>query len=113
MVLGHEEYHLELVRDATSGKLTAYVLDGEMEDFIRVKAPAFEVEANMGGEKRPLTFHAVANTATGEIVGDTSCFEAQADWLKTNTNFDGTLVMLKIKNATFLKVAFNFPKGND
>ena len=113
VALGHEEYHLELVRDAASGKLTAYVLDGEMEEFIRIKALAFDVEATVAGEKRPLQFQAVANSATGETVGDTSCFEAQADWLKVTASFDATLATLKIKNTTFLKVAFNFPKGND
>jgi hypothetical protein len=113
VVLGHEEYHLELVRDAATGKLAAYILDGEMEEFIRVKASAFDVEATVGGERRPLTFQAVANSATGETVGDTSCFEVQADWLRTTASFDATLAMLKIKNTTFLKVAFNFPKGND
>ena len=86
VVLGQEAYHLyfELVRDAIEGKLTAYVLDGEMENFIRVKAPAFEIVAVVDGAKRPLALNAVANTATGETVGDTAQFEAQAEWLKTH-----------------------------
>lgn len=113
IVLGKEEYHLELVLDATAGKLTAYVLDGELENFIRVKAPAFEIVATVGAEKRPLAFQAIANPATGETVGDTSQFEAQADWLRTTRVFDAELTALKIRNATFLHVAFNFPKGND
>lgn len=113
IVLGKEEYHLELVLDAAAGKLTAYVLDGELENFIRVKAPAFEVVATVGAEKKTLTFQAVANPATGETVGDTSQFEAQANWLKTTKTFDAELAALKIRNATFLHVAFNFPKGND
>lgn len=113
IVLGKEEYHLEFVLDAATGKLTAYVLDGELENFIRVKAPAFEVVATVGAEKKPLTFQAIANPATGEAVGDTSQFEAQADWLKTTKAFDAELAALKIRNATFLRVKFNFPKGND
>ena len=113
VVLGQEAYHLELVRDAASGTLSAYVLDGEMENFIRVKAPSFEVVAAVGGEKRPLTFKAVANPATGETVGDTAQFEAQADWLKTTGSFDAVLASLEIRGTTFDAVAFNFPKGND
>ena len=113
VVLGHEAYHLELVRDAASGTLTAYVLDGEMENFIRVKTPSFEVVATVGGEKRPLTFKATANTATGETIGDTAQFEAQADWLKSTGTFDATLTALEIRGTTFATVAFNFPKGND
>jgi hypothetical protein len=113
VVLGHESYHVELVRDADAGKLTAYVLDGEMENFIRVKTPSFEVVASGGAEKRVLTFRAIANSATGETVGDTSQFEAQADWLKTEKTFDATLTALEIKGTPFTAVAFNFPKGND
>ena len=113
VVLGNEAYHVELVRDPATGKLTAYVLDGEMENFIRVKAASFEVVASGGAEKRVLTFRAVANSATGETVGDTSCFEAQADWLKTEKTFDATLAALEIKGTPFTAVDFNFPKGND
>jgi hypothetical protein len=113
VVLGNEACHLELVRDAAAGKLTAYVLDGEMENFLRVKAASFEVVASGGVEKRVLLFRAVANAATGEAVGDTSQFEAQADWLKAIATFDATLTSLEIRGTPFTAVAFNFPKGND
>ncbi len=113
VVLGQEAFHLELVRDTATGTLTAYVLDGEMENFVRVKAPAFEIVATVGAERRPLAFLAVANSATGETVGDTSQFEAQADWLKATANFDATLTALEVKGTAFKAVAFNFPKGND
>ena len=68
VVLGDESYHLELVRDADAGKLTAYVLDGEMDNFIRLRAPAIEIVATVAGEKRPLALAAVANSATGETI---------------------------------------------
>ena len=113
VVLGNEAYHLELVRDPAAGTLSAYVLDGEMEMFIRLKAPSFEAVATVGAEKRPLTFKAVANAATGETVGDTAQFDAQADWLKTTATFDAVLTSLEIRGTKFDQVAFNFPKGND
>ena len=113
VVLGHEAYHLEFVRDAATGKLSAYLLDGEMENFIRVATPSFEVVATVGGERRPLIFTAVANPATGEKIGDTSLFETQADWLKTTPAFDATLTTLTIRGTPFAAVPFNFPKGND
>ena len=113
VVLGDEVYHLELVRDADAGKLTAYVLDGEMEEFIRAKAATFEIIATVGGAKQTLTFHAVANAATGETIGNTSQFEASADWLKTTATFDGVVTAIEIKGTTFAAVTFNFPKGND
>src|SRR5688572_15561075 len=87
--LGDHAYSLELVRDAAAGKLTAYVLDGHAENFVRIKAPALELIAMPGGKYTPLSLKAVANTATGETVGDTSQFEMQADWLKTVGEFAG------------------------
>ena len=113
IVLGHEAYHLELVRDAAAGRLTAYVLDGEMNNFVRVKTASFELVASGGAAKRVLVFHAIANPATGETVGDTSQFEARADWLKTEATFDATLTALDIRGTAFTAVVFNFPKGND
>ncbi len=113
VVLGAELYHLELVRDAADGRLRAYVLDGELENFIRIAAPAIELTATVDGQPRPLVLAAVANPATGETVGDTSCFEGQADWLRTTPAFDAVLVRLEVRGNTFTTVAFNFPRGND
>lgn len=113
VVLGQEAYHLELVREGETGKLSAYVLDGEMENFIRSAVPSIEVVATIGGKKETLTLAAVANPATGEKVGDTSLFETRADWLKTTAVFDGVLTTITIRGTTFAAVAFNFPKGND
>ena len=111
--IGDHAYQLELVRDSTAGTLTAYVLDGHAENFVRIAAPSFALIAMPGGQYTPLTLRAVANPSTGETIGDTSQFEAQADWLKTTRSFDAVLTFLKIRNATFLSVEFNFPKGND
>ena len=113
VVLGDEVYHVELVLDPATGKLSAYVLDGEMENFIRSAAPSFEMTALVKGELKTLTLHAVPNPATGETVGDTSLFEAQADWLKTTKNFDGVIKHLAIRGTAFTDVEFNFPEGND
>jgi len=113
VVLGAEVYHLELVLDSGAAKLSAFVLDGEMENFIRVQQPSFEVVATIGGVPQTLTFRAVADSATGETVGDTALFEASAVWLKTARNFDGVLTSLDIRGTRFTGVAFNFPKGND
>jgi len=113
VVLGREEYHLELLLDAAAGAMQAYVLDGEMEEFVRVPAASFEVTAQLPGGYQTLVFNAVPNRATGETVGDTSFFTAQAGWLKTAKNFDALLKELKVKGTVYENVAFNFPKGND
>ena len=111
--LGREEYHLEFVRDAAAGKLTAYLLDFEAQDAIRSRAESFDLVATVGAEKRPLTFKAVPNSAAGETNADASRFEAHAEWLKTTPRFDAELSQLKIRNTIFLRVPFNFPKGNE
>ncbi len=113
VVLGTELYHLELVLDASTGRLSAYVLDGEMENFVRIAAPSLEITATVNGQPHSLVLAAVANPATGESVGSTSLFETQADWLKTTKEFDAVLAKIEVRGTTFTAVAFNFPKGND
>ncbi len=113
VALGDEVYHLELVRDAAAGTLQAFILDGEMENFIRSAAPWFEVVATVDGAPQTLVFKPIANAATGETIGDTSLFEAQAGWLKTAADFDAVLKSIAIRGSTFSDVKFNFPKGND
>ncbi len=113
VVLGNEACHLELVLDKTNGIMNAYLLDGEMENFVRIPAESFAVAAKLPASTEVLDFKAVANRATGETVGDTSMFSAQADWLKSASSFDGALTQLTVKGTTYTNVAFNFPKGND
>jgi len=113
VVLGDEAYHIELVLDQRAGRLQAYVFDGELENFIRSSVPSVEIDATAGGATKILVLAAVANPATGETVGDTSLFEARADWLKSTGEFDGVLRAITIRGTTFTDVRFNFPRGND
>lgn len=110
--IGEHAFNVELVRDAAAGKLTAYILDGHAENFIRIAAPTIEMMAIVGGERRPLTLRAVANPATGETVGNTSQFEAEADWLKNAAEFPGTITSLDIRGAKFNDVAIYMRKTN-
>lgn len=99
--IGEHAYNLELLRDQTAGKLTVWILDGHAENFVRLKAPALELVATVGGAPRPLLLKAVASAATGETVGDTSQFEAQADWLKTAGGFEVRLAAIEIRGTKF------------
>ena len=112
-MLGDEDYHIELVLDPAEGKLSAYVLDGEMEGFIRSSSANLEITATVDGAPRTLVLEAVPNPETGETVGDTALFEARADWLRSSTGFDAVLKAVAIRGTTFADVKFNFPKGND
>lgn len=111
--LGQEEYHLELVLDPQAGKIQMFVLDGELEKFVRISAASMEVTARIPGQEQRLVFLPVANNATGETIGDTSLFEAQAEWLKSIASFDAVLKEVVVKGNPYTNIAFNFPKGND
>ena len=101
VVLGDEDYHIELVLDSATGTLQAYVLDGEMEDFIRSAVPSIEIAATARGTTRTLVLAAVANPATGETVGDTSLFEGRAPWLRSVGSFEGNLEAIVIRGTKF------------
>lgn len=110
VVLGDEAFHLEFVRDAEAGTLSAYVLDGHMENFVRVTNAAIALRIQDG---EPLALAAIANTATGETVGDTSQFQARAEWLLTTSNFTAIIPAITIRGTTFTNVSFSYPEGNE
>ena len=107
--IGDHAYQLELVRDSTAGTLTAYVLDGHAENFVRIASLAIELIAMPSGQYTPLTLRAFANPSTGETIGDTSQFAVQADWLKTAGGFSG-IFTIEIKGTTFEQVSYHVPK---
>jgi hypothetical protein len=109
-VLGEEAAHVELVLDAKSGALTAYVLDGEAEKPVRVAAPTLRIKLS-GGEAVELS--AVANPLTGETVGDTSQFEGTSPKLVGASRFDGTLETITARGVKFDAVRVAFPEGNE
>jgi hypothetical protein len=107
--LGEHEYNLEFVHDAAAGTLTAYVLDGHAEMFVKISSGSWTVEAKAAEKTETLSFAPQANAATGEIIGNTSQFVAQAEWLKTATGFEGTLGDLDIRGKKYAGVKFKFP----
>ena len=113
VTLGDDEFHLELVRDPETGTLSGYVLDDEMEEFVRISAPSLVLDVQRGGQPQRLVLSPVADLATGETVGNTSLYQGQADWLKTEGHFDATLEPVSIHGSTFGPTPFHFPSGND
>lgn len=108
--VGEHAYNVEFLLDAASGKLSAYILDGHAENFVRIKAKSFEAIANGNGTKRTLTFQAVANPATGETIGDTSQFDAQGDWLKSAGPLTVTIPTLEIRGTSFQAISANLKR---
>ena len=112
VAFGEEFAHLELVLDAAAGKLTAYALDGEAENAVRLAQTEIEIEV-----KKPMAFivklNAVENALSGEKVGATSEFSGQAEQLKNLKTFDGAIKSINIKAKEFQNVEFDFPNGNE
>jgi hypothetical protein len=106
--LGDHEASLEFKFDAPRGILQAWVLDAHAENFVRTSQRSFEVEAVAGGRGRLLDFVAVANTLTGETVGDTALFEVEAAWLRDAKAFDGRVKAITVRGKTFRDVAFTY-----
>tara|TARA_B100000676_G_C17750019_1_gene665965 strand:- start:47 stop:391 length:345 start_codon:yes stop_codon:yes gene_type:complete len=106
-------YHLEVVL-AEDGLFDVYVLDGEAEKFVRVKQENLSLQVSPigDGNATTVTLSAVADKTTGEAVGDTSRFSAQTNFggLK---KFEGVVNAILIKGASFEKVAFRYPEGNE
>ena len=92
--------------------MTAYILDGEMEKFIRVPLGEFLIHI-VGQSGETLRFQAVGNPATGEKIGDSSEFIASSSWLTNHGLFDGIVVEIKIGLKTYQGVTFSYPKGNE
>ncbi len=106
-----DDYQIELVLDPSLRTLNAYFLDGEMENFVRIAPPSFDLKVTLTNRQEVLHFSAVPNSATGEKVGSTSLFEAKADWLTTNVTFNAVLPEINVEGTVYTNVAFNFPKG--
>jgi hypothetical protein len=113
VALGDEEYHVELVLDQATGKLQAYMLDSELENFVRSSSASIEITATVAGAPASVTLAAVANPETGETVGDTSLFEGDAAWLRARPQFDAVLKSVVVRGASYTDVKFGFPKGNE
>ncbi|HZZ20267.1 MAG TPA: hypothetical protein VFE25_12895 [Opitutaceae bacterium] len=112
VALGDGQFHVELVLDPAAGRLQAYVLDDELENFVRSPSHSVDVSVRRGGTTKSVTLVAVANPATGETVGDTALFEGQAEWLRATSSFEGTIGSMAVRGSTFTKVPFSFPGGD-
>lgn len=108
--VGDHQFNLELLRDPAAGMLTLWLLDAHAENFVRVPNESFTAVLNVGGREETLVLKAAANPATGERVGETAQFEAQADWLKTTNMLTGRLPELNLRGTVFTNVLFVLEK---
>ena len=100
--VGEEFAHVELVLEGPTGKVTAYILDGEVEKPIRLE----QKEIVLKGKAVSVALQAVGSPLTGEKPGDTSQFEGQSDGLKGAKEFDGSIARIVIKGKELTDVPF-------
>ena len=106
IVLGDEAFHLELVHEPIAGRLTLYVLDGHLENFIRLPAAGIVTSIALGETNRALVLTPMAQSATGETIGNTSQFGGEADWLKASPELSGLISSIEVRGQEFTNVAF-------
>ena len=114
-VLGDDFAHLEMVLDPQEGVLTAYALDGEAEESVRLAQKELRVHVTLSpsGKTVDLALKAMANELSGETVGNTSQFEARSKSLLGQTGFTGGLAQVDVRGAIFKKVRLRHPEGNE
>ena len=105
--VGSHDYHLELVNDPTEGRMMAYVLDDHAEKPESVPPTTFDLIARIGGAEQRVTFTSMTNAAGTNVTS----FVAAAEWLKTATNFEGTIPKITLGNETFENINFSYPRG--
>lgn len=113
VVLGEEFSHVELVLDNTTGELTAYVLDGEAENPVRIAQSSLIIKLKDKGKLVSLRLKPIANDLTGEKVGDTSEFQGTFSKLKGLSHFEGYISSIQSRGESFKNVRFLYPEGNE
>ena len=112
VTLGNEDAHIEFLADAEEGTVTAWFFKPHMEQYLRMDLESFEVLVKRSEGKTKLVFEALANPGTGETVGNTSQFVANAEWLGKAETFDAVIPEITVLGKTYNNLEFNYPKGN-
>ena len=112
VTLGNEDAHIEFLADAEEGTVTAWFFKPHMEQYLRMELESFEVLVKRSEGETKLVFEALANPGTGETVGNTSQFVANAEWLGKAETFDAVIPEITVLGKTYNNLEFNYPKGN-
>lgn len=113
VLLGDHAGQLELLLDAGTGRVTAYVFDGEAERSLRVPERELRLAIRRDGAAAEAVLAAVEDRLTGEKAGDSSKFEGACDLLRGATRFEGVLQAITVRGVAISGVAFRFPEGNE
>jgi hypothetical protein len=118
--VGEEDAHLEFVLDADSGKLKAYVLDGDADEAVAIKQASLQLAVTLrkgdDEEKSGLSedaFVMMLSAVSPADDGTASEFEGQSDTLKGAEKFAAVVTNVAVAGKSFKNVAFKYPEGNE
>lgn len=109
--LGDEFAHVELVFDRSDSRLTAYVLDGEAEQPIRLTDRAIDIfiENVPGLGNRTIGLAGVADVLTGETERNTSQYTVTVLAFKQVPLLAGRIPSLTVRGQRFQDLRFQVP----
>jgi hypothetical protein len=100
-------YNLELLIDENN-RFSVYILDAHAENFVRIEQESLQV--NLSDENTTsLILHAVADSATGETIGNTSHFQSK-ETVEKFLPIEGVIQMIEIGSKQYFEIDFAFPK---
>ena len=113
--IGDHFANIEVKLDAETGTITAWTTGPHADQPKRLKQESIEATVTVGDQSADVAFAALPNSITGEKVGDTSQFEAQADLLKGADAFEITFKSITVSGQTFDNVTgqYKAPAGGE
>lgn len=112
VAVGDHFAHLAVKTDPATGQIDVQIFDGHFEHPVRIKDASVTIRVKLPpGEFVDVQCAAVADTLSGETVGDSSTFRGQDDALKKLETFDAIFQGATIKGQEAPKVEFPYPKG--
>ncbi|MBI1290309.1 hypothetical protein GC173_03585 [bacterium] len=99
--------------DSSTGKLSAYGLDGHAEGPLPIEMAALPLLITSDSTSLTLTLVPVANPLTGETTTATSEFSASSAQLNGLIKFKGSIPNVTIKGQTLSNIDFRYPEGNE
>ena len=112
--VGEEVAHLELVLDAETGKLTAYVLDaaGKKDVTVAMTELKLQFAAGKKGSLPADGFQDLVLKAVDAKDGKASQFSGTSDKLKGVKEFTGVFASLKVGEKPVDNIPVKFPSGH-
>lgn len=102
-------YNLELLIDENN-HFSVYILDAHAENFVRIQQESLLI--NFSNEnKTSVILDAVADSATGETVGNTSHFQTK-EKVEKFLPLKGVIQMIEIGSKQYSEIEFIFPNDS-